>query len=62
MLGAGLVQTASGRGQSPLIKWTKSWGRDTAGPGGRDATRIVTGSDGSAWYTDDHYATFTQIR
>lgn len=29
---------------------------------GRDAERIVTGSDGSAWYTLDHYKTFTQIR
>ncbi|ALG83554.1 ribonuclease domain-containing protein [Gordonia phthalatica] len=29
---------------------------------GRDAERIVTGSDGSAWYTLDHYQTFTQIR
>ncbi|ADG77579.1 Guanine-specific ribonuclease N1 and T1 OS=Tsukamurella paurometabola (strain ATCC 8368 / DSM/ CCUG 35730 / CIP 100753 / JCM 10117 / KCTC 9821 / NBRC 16120/ NCIMB 702349 / NCTC 13040) OX=521096 GN=Tpau_0946 PE=3 SV=1 [Tsukamurella paurometabola] len=29
---------------------------------GRDAERIVTGSDGSAWYTLDHYETFTRIR
>ncbi|WP_225724931.1 MULTISPECIES: ribonuclease domain-containing protein [unclassified Nocardia] len=28
----------------------------------RDAERIVTGSDGSAWYTGDHYATFTRMR
>lgn len=28
----------------------------------RDAERIVTGSDGSAWYTDDHYETFTRMR
>lgn len=28
----------------------------------RDAERIVTGSDGSAWYTADHYNTFVQIR
>ena len=28
----------------------------------RDAERIVTGSDGSAWYTDDHYRSFVQIR
>ena len=28
----------------------------------RDAERIVTGSDGSAWYTSDHYNTFVQIR
>ncbi|WP_291079903.1 ribonuclease domain-containing protein [Dietzia sp. UBA5065] len=30
--------------------------------GGRDAERIVTGSDGSAWYTADHYSSFVRIR
>ncbi|QLY34172.1 ribonuclease [Nocardia huaxiensis] len=28
----------------------------------RDAERIVTGSDGTAWYTADHYKTFTRMR
>nr|WP_083112930.1 ribonuclease domain-containing protein [Mycobacterium angelicum] len=28
----------------------------------RDTERIVTGSDGSAWYTTDHYRTFHRIR
>lgn len=28
----------------------------------RDAERIVTGSDGSAWYTGDHYTSFIRIR
>jgi guanyl-specific ribonuclease Sa len=28
----------------------------------RDAERIVTGSDGSAWYTGDHYESFTRMR
>ncbi|MBF6183359.1 ribonuclease [Nocardia otitidiscaviarum] len=28
----------------------------------RDSERIVTGSDGSAWYTGDHYATFERMR
>jgi guanyl-specific ribonuclease Sa len=28
----------------------------------RDAERIVTGSDGSVWYTGDHYETFTRMR
>jgi hypothetical protein len=27
-----------------------------------DAERIITGSDGSAWYTTDHYHTFHRIR
>ena len=29
---------------------------------GRGTERIVIGSDGSAWYTNDHYHTFTQIQ
>nr|WP_309230883.1 ribonuclease domain-containing protein [Nocardia sp. SYP-A9097] len=29
---------------------------------GRDAERIITGSDGSAFYTGDHYNTFTRMR
>jgi guanyl-specific ribonuclease Sa len=28
----------------------------------RGAERLVTGSDGSAWYTNDHYSTFVQVR
>jgi guanyl-specific ribonuclease Sa len=28
----------------------------------RDAQRIITGSDGSAWYTDGHYGSFRRIR
>ncbi|MGW0177371.1 ribonuclease domain-containing protein [Rhodococcus sp. NPDC003322] len=28
----------------------------------RDAERIVTGSDTSAWYTGDHYESFTRMR
>ncbi|MEZ5027004.1 MAG: ribonuclease domain-containing protein [Chitinophagales bacterium] len=27
----------------------------------RGAQRLITGSDGSAWYTADHYSTFKQI-
>lgn len=40
----------------------QEWDVNPAGPGGRDAVRIVTGNDGSAWYTEDHYGTFTRIR
>ncbi|GAA4755835.1 ribonuclease N [Gordonia alkaliphila] len=29
---------------------------------GRDAERIITANDGSAWYTLDHYRTFVLIR
>lgn len=28
----------------------------------RGTERIITGSDGRAWYTNDHYQTFTEIR
>ncbi len=28
----------------------------------RGPQRLVTGSDGRAWYTADHYATYTEIR
>jgi len=27
----------------------------------RGAERIVIGSDGSVWYTSDHYVTFTRL-
>jgi len=28
----------------------------------RDAERIVVGSDGKIWYTDDHYASFSEVK
>jgi guanyl-specific ribonuclease Sa len=28
----------------------------------RGAERLVTGSDGRAWYTNDHYDTFTELK
>lgn len=28
----------------------------------RGAERLVTGSDGRAWYTDDHYRTFIEVK
>ena len=41
----------------------REWDVNAKKPGqGRDAERIVTGSDGSAWYTDEHYRSFGQIR
>ena len=41
----------------------KEWDVNAKQPGvNRGAERIVTGSDGSAYYTDNHYSTFTQIR
>jgi guanyl-specific ribonuclease Sa len=41
----------------------QEWDVDRKQPGrSRDARRIVTGSDGTAWYTGDHYATFCRMR
>lgn len=41
----------------------REWDVNAKEPGrSRDAERIVTGSDGTAWYTDDHYRTFVRIR
>lgn len=41
----------------------REWDVNPKRPGqSRDAERIVTGSDGSAWYTDDHYQSFVMIR
>ncbi len=36
--------------------WPKTRGRN------RGAERLVTGSDHRAWYTGDHYRTFTEVR
>jgi guanyl-specific ribonuclease Sa len=36
--------------------WPKVRGRN------RGAERLVTGSDGRAWYTGDHYRTFQEVR
>ncbi|WP_433656759.1 ribonuclease domain-containing protein [Nocardia sp. CA-128927] len=41
----------------------QEWDVNIKKPGqSRDAERIVTGNDRSAWYTGDHYATFTRMR
>ncbi|MFT4086354.1 MAG: ribonuclease domain-containing protein [Gordonia sp. (in: high G+C Gram-positive bacteria)] len=41
----------------------QEWDVNPKQPGrGRDAERIITANDGSAWYTLDHYQTFIQIR
>lgn len=41
----------------------REWDVNPLRPGvNRGAERLVTGADGSAYYTDDHYATFKKIR
>ncbi|MEU7769157.1 ribonuclease domain-containing protein [Nocardia sp. NPDC049190] len=52
------VEDASGNAMT-----YQEWDVNPKQPGrSRDAERIVTGSDGSAWYTGDHYKTFTRMR
>ena len=36
--------------------WPRMRGRN------RGPERLITGSDGRAWYTGDHYRTFTEVR
>jgi len=45
-----------------MIKYTEHDLRAVTDPKLRGLERIVTGSDGSIWYTADHYATFTRIK
>ncbi|WP_069165780.1 ribonuclease domain-containing protein [Nocardia altamirensis] len=41
----------------------REWDVNIKKPGqSRDAERIVTGNERTAWYTGDHYGTFTQMR
>lgn len=41
----------------------REWDIHPKAPGrNRGPQRLVTGSDGRAWYTADHYATYTEIR
>ncbi|GAB08465.1 putative guanyl-specific ribonuclease [Gordonia araii NBRC 100433] len=41
----------------------REWDVNPKRPGrSRDAERIITGADGSAWYTLDHYRSFHRIR
>jgi hypothetical protein len=49
--------------QLEIRLFIKSWDVNPRMPNqDRDAERIVTGSDGSAWFTTDHYRTFHRIR
>lgn len=41
----------------------QEWDVNPKAPGrSRDAERIITGADGAAWYSLDHYRSFHQIR
>jgi ribonuclease T1 len=41
----------------------QEWDIHPKAPGrNRGAERVVTGSDGRAWYTADHYCSFTEMR
>ena len=56
----GLLPATGANGQ-PLRFQEWDVNRKKSGQG-RDAERIITANDGSAWYTLDHYRTFIQIR
>jgi RHS repeat-associated protein len=59
--GGGETLPKTGANGEP-IKY-REWDVKPSQPGvNRGGERIVTGSDGSAWYTNDHYQTFTKIR
>lgn len=69
--GGGVFRNITPDGQHPLPTTDASgkpityqeWDVNPRAPGqDRDAERIITGSDGSAWYTTDHYHTFHRIR
>jgi guanyl-specific ribonuclease Sa len=48
--------------QGRRVKY-REWDVNPLRPGvNRGAERLVTGSDGSAYYTDDHYDSFRKIR
>ena len=69
--GGGDFRNVTPSGEQPLPTTDPSgkpityqeWDANPRAPGaGRDAERIITGSDGSAWYTSDHYDSFHRIR
>jgi dienelactone hydrolase len=54
------LRQSDDRGQR--VKY-REWDVNPLRPGtNRGTERLITGSDGSAYYTDDHYATFRKIR
>jgi guanyl-specific ribonuclease Sa len=58
--GSEILPGADGAGN--LVTY-QEWDVDPLQKGvNRGSQRIVTGSDGSAYWTDDHYTTFTRIR
>lgn len=58
--GGGQVLPAADEGGNPISY--REWDVNPYQPGvDRGAQRLVTGSDGSAYYTGDHYTTFTRV-
>ena len=55
----GLLPPTDGSGNA--IQY-KEWDVNPSGAGGRGTERVVTGSNGSAYYTADHYRTFQKVR
>jgi RHS repeat-associated protein len=58
--GGGQVLPSADADGNPITY--REWDTNPRTPGvNRGAERVVTGSDGSAYYTDDHYQTFTKV-
>jgi RHS repeat-associated protein len=57
--GGQILPRADAKG-NPIIY--REWDVNPSGGGPRGPERIVTGSDGSAYYTADHYQTFIRMR
>jgi hypothetical protein len=70
--GGSVFENTPPPGRPPLLPTTdasgkpityQEWDVNPKVPGqGRDEERIITGSDGSAWYTNDHYGTVHRMR
>lgn len=56
--GSGILPSHSADGQ-PVTYW--EWGT-VPSPGSTGGERIITGSNGSVWYTPDHYTTFVEVK
>lgn len=60
--GSGGEQKLPTRGGRGRIEY-REWDIHPKRPGvNRGPERLVTGSDGRAWYTADHYCSFTEMR
>jgi len=63
MTAAAAVRFCLGRTPPEIQNTYKEWDVNTYRRGvNRGQERLVTGSDGSAYYTDNHYKTFVRVK